>query len=304
MRLNISKKAKKIVGNAIVLSGTARSGTTIMGKIIHSFDGVEYAYEPPFLFSLFPYINVMPEHQWKLFYDTYLYEEFFINALSGRSINCNISDDSSIYNVKSESEIKARLSKSLSKRNAEIAGDNFILAYKMPDIIPFIKQLRNYYPKTRFVIMKRDALGTIKSLLSKGWFSNESTKSNSIWPFTIIRDIQIPFWVKKEDFDLWITMTELDRCAYYYIRMNEVGNLAPNVIEISYDSFVKNTEFIIDQLADTLNLKFGEKTLEILASVKPRKREKDYDLMHKIRQDFRALVQKYDERISGTLKTQ
>ena len=41
----------------------ARSRTTIIGKIIHSFDRVEYAFEPPDLLSLLSLIDIMIQHQ-------------------------------------------------------------------------------------------------------------------------------------------------------------------------------------------------------------------------------------------------
>ena len=130
--LEISDRAYSSVSNAILISGSARSGTTIMGKVIHSFDGIEYTYEPPLLFSLFPLINQLAEQDWRLLYETYLYEEFMLNSLAGRAINCNRKDDSSIYNVKSESEVASRLQSTLSKNEAEILAKNRTIAYKMP----------------------------------------------------------------------------------------------------------------------------------------------------------------------------
>ena len=108
------------------------------------------------LFSMMPLINIMPESQWKLLYETYLYEEFFVNAICGRSINCNRSDDSSIYNVKGAKLIEGRLNRSIGKVKAELIGSDHTLAFKMPDIVPFIPLMLQYYPNTRVVIMKRE----------------------------------------------------------------------------------------------------------------------------------------------------
>ena len=44
MNFEISRSAKEKCNNVILLTGCARSGTTIMGKIIHSFQDVEYDY--------------------------------------------------------------------------------------------------------------------------------------------------------------------------------------------------------------------------------------------------------------------
>jgi len=52
MNLQISNIASDKVNSSILISGVARSGTTIVGKLISSFDGVEYSFEPPMMFTL------------------------------------------------------------------------------------------------------------------------------------------------------------------------------------------------------------------------------------------------------------
>ena len=192
MSFCISEKAEETVGNAILVSGSARSGTTIIGKLLHSFEHVEYAFEPPMLFSMMPLITKIPEAQWKLLYETYLYEEFFINALCGRSINCNCCDDSSIYSVKGAEQIKRRLNRSIGKVKAELLGADYTLAFKMPDIVPFVPLLLQYYPHTRVVIMIREAVGTLNSLIAKKWFAVENISANMIWPFRLKQGEKIP----------------------------------------------------------------------------------------------------------------
>ena len=155
MSLHISKMASNVVSNAIIITGSARSGTTIMGKIVHSFQGVEYVNEPPMLFSLISKIDDVGPNIWKLLYETYLYEEFLINALAGRSINCNRGDDSSIYHVKGNEEIEARLQNSYGKLEVEdiIKLKNIQLAYKIPNIVPYVSKINDIYPSRTVVVM-------------------------------------------------------------------------------------------------------------------------------------------------------
>ena len=70
---------------------------------------------PPMLFTLFSLMEKLNREEWCLLYETYLYEEFMLGALAGRAINCNKSDDSSIYRVKNPQEIEDRLQNSLGK---------------------------------------------------------------------------------------------------------------------------------------------------------------------------------------------
>ena len=122
-KLTLSKKAKDKCDNVIIISGCARSGTTILGKIISSFKNIEYSFEPPTIASLLALISTLPKKEWKFLYETYLYEELLLNSLAGRGINCNRADDSSIYKVKSEKIINDRLKNSLRKKDAEKIAD-------------------------------------------------------------------------------------------------------------------------------------------------------------------------------------
>ena len=295
MNLQISRNATQTISEAILISGTARGGTTIIGKIIHSMQGVEYVYEPPMLFMLFALINKVPIKEWKLFYETYLYEDFFLDALCGRSINCNKNDDSSIYKVKSAEEIDKRLSVSIRREEAEeLCQNNHILSFKIPDVVPYLNKLLEIYPKTRIVVAHREPIGTLNSLFYKRWFSEENLNSNTNWPYKNFRGSHIPFWVKENDDELWIEMSELDRCAYYYIRMNEEAQKLPNKIEISYDHLITDPAAVVKCVSQKLGLQYGTKTTEIIKQIKATKIERDYSILEKIDPAFKRQIEHFD----------
>jgi hypothetical protein len=282
MKLQLSKTAQDKVNKSVLVSGSARSGTTIIGKILHSFKDVEYAFEPEMLFSLLALIDNLPRQEWKLLFESYLYEDFFINAIAGRSINCNQNDDSSIYNVKDVQDINSRLVKSYGKIEAEENGKSKLLAYKLPDVLPYLQKLQSYYPEIRIVIMKRKASETLNSLMAKKWFADDNSENNMIWPFHLHHSCKIPYWVRENDSDAWVTMTELDRCAYYYIRLNEDVDKIKNRIEISYEKLLSDPLKTTENLATALNLEFGEKTREIIEQVKPTVKKRDSEIIGKI----------------------
>lgn len=293
MELHISESAEQKVGKSILISGSARSGTTILGKLIHSLDRVEYLFEPPLLFSLMAMIRDIPPHQWKLLFETYLYEDFFINALSGRSINCNRNDDSSIYHVKSNVLIEERLSRSISKVDAEAFASGYTIAWKMPDIVPFLPKLQEYYPDLKILIMKREAVGTINSLLAKKWFADESRDRNLIWPYRLHRGFQVPYWVSDDRVDSWVEMNEIDRCAYYYIRVNEDVEKIHNKIEIDYGRLLSDPLSVMMELSEKLGLVFGEKTREIISQVHPTTPPRDTSIVEKISPALRERIRFY-----------
>jgi hypothetical protein len=63
-------RIRELFGHAVCLTSIARSGTTLVGSLIHSMRGVEYSFEPPTLFMLFPLLDQIPAEAWKLLYET------------------------------------------------------------------------------------------------------------------------------------------------------------------------------------------------------------------------------------------
>jgi len=290
--LSLNRSIYDKCNNSIIITGCARSGTTIMGKVIHSFKCVEYAFEPPILFSLFPLISNLDENNWKLLYETYLYEEFLIPALSGRAINCNRKDDSSIYKVKTEALINERLNKSLRKVDGERIAENSRIAYKMPDVVSFLPYLKQYYPNTSVIIMHRQAPYIFNSLLEKGWFNNNMLHhENVVWPNRFLNGLRIPFWVDPNDDDMWYEMDELHRIAYYYIRQHTED--IHDCIKIKYEKLIENPKSIAMSLAEKLGLQFGDKTAEILSTIRYTKKKRNLAILKKLEPEIRKKVEYY-----------
>lgn len=290
----LDRKIYDKCNEAIVLSGCARSGTTIMGKIIHSFQDVEYCFEPPMLFSIFALLPVLGEKEWRLLYETYLYEEFLINTLAGRGLNCNRADDSSIYPVKTEEIIERRLSTSLRKIDTEIKAQNSKIAYKTTDIVPFIPQLQRYYPGIKIIVMTRNAPEVFNSILEKSWFNSRTLQQeNLIWPNRFIKNFRIPFWVDLNDDELWYEMDELHRIAYYYLRINKSINNISGCIIVKYDDLIQDPTATATSLAEMLGLSWGDKTEQILGTVRRTKKKRNYDILNHLVHEIRDQVEYY-----------
>lgn len=294
--LNISPNAANCAQNAILITGSARSGTTLMGQIVGSLEGVEYMFEPPMLFTIFALIRDLNEYHWRLLYETYLYEEFLMNVLAGRCFNFNRRDDSSVLKTKSTEEIERRLNLDLPKAQAERIAMGSTVAYKMPDVVPMVPAVKAYYPETRVVVMLREAVGTINSILQRKWFSDETVGESLVWPFTICNNVRVPFWVKSEDVECWATISELDRAAYYYIRVNEEVERIPGRIEVGYDRLIVEPKETICQLTEKLGLRLGPKTDEIVSGIRRTDKHRDLHLIDRITPGLRERVKEYSDR--------
>ena len=60
------------VRQSILITGSARSGTSIFGKMLGSLERVEYFFEPPTLFALFATLNDLPGREARFLFDTFL----------------------------------------------------------------------------------------------------------------------------------------------------------------------------------------------------------------------------------------
>lgn len=272
--LSPSALAKGKVESAIIITGPARSGTTLLGKLLHSFDGVEYQFEPPTLIGLLPLIHQMAESHWRLLYETYLYEDFFVNALAGRTINCNTVDDSSIFKVKSSTEIHDRLNKPFTKAQAEHNQATHQIAFKIPTVAYLLPKLQAYYPHTRIVTIEREPSAVIKSLLGKRSLNDATLAQGTLfwpsYPHQLTSNgttIHLPYWLDPSAAEEWLALDELNRAAYYYIVTTEAGRNLKATFRLDYSELLSNPQQIAEQLAEVLTLQPGAKTPQIISEI-------------------------------------
>lgn len=274
MDLAISRQASTTAKQALVLTGSARSGTTIFGRLLASCKGVEYAFEPPILLVLLASLGEMPLASWKLLYETYLYEELLIGSLAGRYLNTNRIDDSCAYGYMSSEEVEQRLQRTFRKHDLEkqIHSSPIRLCFKLPDLLPRLDQLKALYPEATHIVMRRKAKPTLRSLLHKGWFGAgpAGDSSSRIYPFRIGLDqsknqCHIPYWVAAPDQDWWLNASAEQRSLYYYILNTPADSEGFYVID--YEEMLLDPSATFQRLSQELNLQPGTLTENILNSI-------------------------------------
>ena len=276
MDLAISRQASRQSEHALVLTGSARSGTTIAGRLLASCMGVEYGFEPPTLLLLMAQLGDLPMANWKLLYETYLYEELLIGSLAGRYLNTNRCDDSCVYSYMSAAEVENRLSGAFRKNELEdqLKSVSVRICYKLPDLLPRLDLLTALYPKAQLIVMRRAAQPTLRSLLHKGWFNSgpAGDSSSRIYPFRFALDQSknqrhIPYWVTVEDMEWWLQASAEQRSLYYYV-LNTPGN-SEGFYVIDYEQLLLDPRAIFQKLSYELNLQPGALTDSILNSITP-----------------------------------
>ncbi|MBI5233267.1 MAG: DegT/DnrJ/EryC1/StrS family aminotransferase [Deltaproteobacteria bacterium] len=266
--LGISPRARDVVSNMVLITGPARSGTTILGNLIQSAREVEYAFEPAAMFTLFPLINELAEKHWRILFETLCYEDLLNGLVSGRGINLNKNDDSCIFNAKPEGLVHERLSTSLTKERMESLVMGAVFGAKMPDITGCLPRFKDYYPSARVVAMARRANECINSVIRKKWFEDISEYSPALfWPYHIYKGCKLPHWADPEDWDFWLGASSMERAAYHYIRTMEPLSAIKGLILVNYHRLLSEPEDTIKWLFEGLCITATEKTAELVLSV-------------------------------------
>jgi hypothetical protein len=264
-KLSHYEAGKQVCNNAILITGNGRSGTTIVGKLIHSMRKIEYVFEPPTLIALLPLARKFDRDDFRVLFETYCYDELLMGQITGRAFNFNRNDDSCIYLTKSNAEIERRLKTAWSKSSAVSAAADSRLLIKLPDVTVCLAALRQLYPSMTFIVTVRDPNSVIQSVLRKGWFKNETLeRMDIVWP-TQTPGFTTPFWVAPEDIDNWRKWPELERAGYYYIRIANGATAVEGVINVVYEQLVSTPDALVRDLAVRLGLEFGELTPRLIS---------------------------------------
>ena len=255
------KNLNKILENTIWITGCARSGTTILGKILSTLKSVEYAFEPEYLYTLLPKIHSFNKRNWLNLYNTYLIEELFFNLCVGRKVNFRKIDDSYIGHSLSSKDLKAKLKINLSR----IDFENFLkkneknLVIKIPDIARNLIKLEKYYPKNKFIITTRNTKSISNSIIKKKWFKN-----NKNLPLIY----KNPDLLGKNIYKKWLKLDEKEKAEEYVKQINRKCKKIKNKYVFVYENFVKNPNKEINNICKFLNLKKTIKTKEIIKTVR------------------------------------
>lgn len=253
-------------GRALCITGVARSGTTFVGNLISSADGVEYAFEPPAILRMILTMEKIPIPIWKLLYEGYLFDEILMGSLSGRRLNFNAADDSFIFHAKALDDIRNRFVCSHRYNALFERALQSTIAYKIPDILPWCRDLTVLYPEMRLLVMLREPDSVVASLMRKGWFSGSAAPFIYGLMKRLDGEVMLPASLRYPPKE-WNDLAEIDRCYFFYARMYE--NLLPDLrcLVVDYDRFLAQPDNTWKMICGQLDLCSGPLTESILKTV-------------------------------------
>lgn len=268
---------KIFANNLIVITGVARSGTTLLGKIIGSFSDTHYIFEPP-TFRLIPPLihnSYLKEGQGSQLLKAILFDELYLQIIHGRYINFNEKDDSFIGHYIEPEKIKKRWKKYRRRKDVieDIQSKNYLFVLKIPNIQPSLNILKNLFNDIKFVHCIRDGNNIVSSSIRRDFFTQDYLNKRSIEWSNDFGSIKIPWFINKNDYQSFSKWNQYTRSAYIWRILTEMGlnytkNNEKNVFEFKFEDFLKNSKPFVGQIEKFVGKKQTDITRKHLDSIK------------------------------------
>ncbi len=246
----------------VILSGAMRSGTSVLGKVLGSFDQVEFFYEP------MTFVRLLLNKSSHALVDDYLYFDLLMPSLAGRNINLNPHDDSSIHHYKSKAFIENRLSRSWPSDVIHEANDNVTCLVKYPSYVNEIADFESKSFPTKKVYIVREPVGNVLSLLRKKWFSDSVIEGGVRGDFKRVENRNAPLWLSDQDVDAFFRLNETGRCLFYYNKVLGV-DLDKYLVVVSYESLCNRPAEAVTNIGRKLGIKAGQLTDVLVEGMRP-----------------------------------
>lgn len=258
----------------LLVGGIGRSGTSILSRLIASSDKAEYFYEPPVFMHLLEELDQLPSnYSWLEFIKTILYDDLMKGALSGRSLNLNRNDLSSVYGFKDETTIEKRFQGSFRHSTLESQINKSVGVIKVLDNIIRFEGLASILPVFGAIIIVRNPIDCARSILSKQWFSDKHLSASSpasLRKMKVHEGFRYPSFLLESEYAKWLNSTELERILIYqekHILAFQKITKNKDVLFVLYDDLLSDAEETYKRISSRFKLAPGKKTTEIIESI-------------------------------------
>ncbi len=268
----MKNSADALISRSIWVCGCGRSGTSIFSSLLASHKEMEYAFDPPILHWIFGFYDRLDDDIFSQLIKIYIYREVFRNALAGRNLNMNVTDQSFVLNFKDLDEINFRKERSLYSWLNYEAEKKYRVCIKLTDTTFLLEVMNRLFPELSCIGIVRNPFSVVSSVHKKGWFDRDNiafSLGSETLPIKIDRDIgAIPFWLEERDYARWMNGNVWERSALYCLRAtNALLKHRDAVSIVNYDWFVKQPEQCIAKLQEHFRIQATDKTDQLLKKV-------------------------------------
>jgi len=185
----------------LIITGTGRSGTTILGQLVATMRPVVYVFEPAVL-----RVGVHYETR------AVLFEDFIIPKICGR-VNPNPYDWTFWGNTWDGDELLDRQANVRRRSDALqwIETNDPLFVIKEPEFQHLMPQARKAIPGVLFIHLIRNGLEVVGSAVRRGWFTDDYQPIDRCYPKTAI-----PLYADPPSPDLWQKWNAATRAAHVW----------------------------------------------------------------------------------------
>lgn len=266
-----------LFSGVVVVTGTGRSGTTEISKLISSAHNTIYVNEPHIVTLICESgSDTNKRHldnlQIKQLLHTYLFWSEVVPQASGRTINLNPFDQTSIRSYKSNEYLQELRSKSwrFDELRENFKMTNIVM--KFVDNPNIYQKLKNGLGEAINVAIIRHPATVAQSAMNRNYYSSPRLVINH-QPFLRRNGngSALPIFVTNELEESWLLGSQIDRCLIASITfLEELILNRPNHL-IKYEDVSKGNGRVILDLMKTLNLMPTFKTKECIENFFPEK---------------------------------
>ncbi|MCQ8127924.1 sulfotransferase family protein [Methylomonas rivi] len=276
--VRIADSQQQNIKNTLVITGAPRSGTSLLGKLISTLDGIDYHFEPPMVWVLASLLSMkaLSPDVASVLLRLHLHEDLLLESAHGRKANLRPGDDSLVLNSMHWPELLSRWQTIRNRDDAirYVSERQLRLAFKTPSVIDAIPFFESALPECKFIIIMRDGRDVVKSILQKRWFSDEGMKDN-YWPYKVVDGVSTTHLVEDSMVGQWATMNEATRACYLWRRDAEFAleakkrGLGDRLYMLSYEALRLDPTGMMEQIAKFLSTTTTDLTKLSTLSVRP-----------------------------------
>lgn len=277
-----TRNQEALTRDAVILTGTARSGTTLVGKILATLDRLEYHYEPAGLYMILGLV-VQGALDWAAGAEllrVYLCEDLLLETILGRRVNLRARDDSCFLIGRTREEWERRMNCLHSRRDAAEAArrERKRLCVKMPLIHDSLGFLTEALGACQILMMVRDGRDVVQSMLRKGWLE-EDALLEEFWPYRRTPEGNlVPYWVEDSMAAFWKAANPETRACYLWrrhaqlaleFRESRAPGLGRRYLEVRFESLRERPEETVRNLCAFLDCRPTPLTERQVRDIRP-----------------------------------
>lgn len=286
-----------IARRPIFISGVARSGTTLLGKLVGSLADVEYCFEPLMLahISALTTSGLIPEPVAASLLAGVL-DEILYEYLLGRGVNLRPEDDSRFWLMKPYDELVRRWRQAPTRNEAQmqVQKEGIRLAAKSPDLAYYYGFLLRAFPQGYLINITRNGFAVAASTTKKRWLHDESLDGliGRVPMRLTAGGRRVQYWVAPEAEERYLGYDAATRALFKWRTLVEeaerqkeaLGVARARVLDLRFETLVTEPDDVLEQVLDFLGgAQPTLQTEQILRSLHPdraRQTALAYDCYH------------------------